>query len=513
MAKEKKICSVLELPLITTKAQRDNLDKRFEAVRRIYNTMLHDKITCYNVMTHSAEWMEIQKGIKAEFEKMEALNEGAAGKKKTVKKTDALKELYERKNRLLREYGFSEYDFNGAAIRYSKFYQKLVSSNVAAITIGQPMWMAYQKLLYGNGEKVSFRKYGEVTSIVSNNKSGIRFLQKEDGTYYILLSNRKARAKEVRLPVKGPSNTYEREMLSADIKQVRIVKKIEKGHRKYYCQLIVGRAPFEKMNAEGDLKHLIGDGMVGICIWRDTLYAVSDTRTLCVNLVPDQQAYTKQKESLSKQLEHLRRVNNPDNFNDDGTVKKGIIKENGKREKLTWHYSNHYKKIRKQLKELERRHKVQKDLLQNEVVIKLLSMGNTFRFAGTGFLTLKPEYDEEAPLSNAEYRKKKARRKSIQDAAPSTLLNKLDRKLQAAGLEPIERITIPEELYWYRHDKGKSDKELFAGEKILVNGSVIEQSIYRAFILRYFDTSLLVYHQKEIESAWEELLLAKELTV
>ena len=41
--------------------------------------------------------------------------------------------------------------------------------------------------------------------------------------------------------------------------------------------------------------------------------------------------YTAKREELSRKLEHLRRVNNPDNYNEDGTVKKGTIAENGKR--------------------------------------------------------------------------------------------------------------------------------------------------------------------------------------
>ena len=95
----------------------------------------------------------------------------------------------------------------------------------------------------------------------------------------------------------------------------------------------------------------------------------------------------------------------------------------------------------------------------------------------------KLEYDEENRLTNAEYKKKKDRRKSIEHNAPSQFLSYLDTKLALLNLPAIHRIKIPEELYWYRHDKYNSDKSYLPEQEVMIQGVCINQTIYRAFLI------------------------------
>ena len=487
--------SVLELPLFTEKWQEDELDKKFECARRIYNQMLSHNLKKYNEMIKTKEWRSLKEIVKEEL---------SSGSKK---KSERLKAAYARTNEILRENGFSEFDFLSQAVQFSKYYQKHISSTVASMSIGKPMWAAFEKLLFGNGEKVAFKKFDTLNSIASDNKSAIRLLQDEDGRYYIFCSNRKAKARPLTMYIKGPNTVYDREMISAKTKVVRIVRKIEKGRKRFYVQLTVEAAPFIKLDAEGNLKHPIGTGEVGIAIWRGILYAVSDTKILRVNMSPNANEFAEKREELSREIEHLRRVNNPQNFNEDGTIKKGIIGKDGKRHRLQWRESNHYKKKVAELKELHRKHTVEKDLLRNKVILELLSMGDVFHFADTSFLTTKPEWNEEEPLPNSEYKKKKARRRAIQEFAPAMMLTKLDMKLANRNLEPIYRHTLPDSLYWYRHDKGISDETLFAGESIEVNGTIVNQTMYRAFLIRHFDNEIKgLYDQKALEEEWEKFI-------
>lgn len=486
--------SIIELPLITEPWQQDILDKKMECSRCIYNEMLSMEWKKYKEMIKTKEWRSLNDTIREELQS-------------SGKKSERLKAAYARKNEIMRENGFSEFEFRSQAIIYSKYYQKHISSTMASIGIGVPMWTAFEKMFFGNGEKVSFKKFDSSVTLVSDNRSGIRFKRDDKGKYYILCSNHKAKAKQVNLYIKGPNTVYDTEMLDANVKLVRILKKIEKGKRKYYCQLTVERTPFLKMDAEGNLKHPIGHGNVGIAIWRGMLCAVSSDRTLCINLSPDTEAFTARRKHLSKKLEHLRRVNNPDNYNEDGTVKRGLIGEDGKRHRLKWHDSNHYKNIKAELKELYRKHNVAKTLLHNKIIIELLAMGDSFHFADTSFLTLKPEWDEYEPLSVSEYKSKKLRRKSIQESAPSTFLTKMDIKLSSRGLQPVHRHDIPENLYWYQHEKGVSDERLLAGENIVVEGKIINQTMYRAFLIRHFDNEVSGnYSQKALIDEWREFV-------
>lgn len=482
--------SILELPLILEEGQKNVIDKKIDCAKRIYNNMLSDNLKKYKEMIKTKEWRGLNDIIREELS-------GAA------KKSDRLKGAYARKNEIMRANGFSDFGFRSQVLEYSKYYQKHIPAIVARLSVGMPMWSAFEKLFFENGDMVHFKKFDDTMSLCSDNKSGIRFLQEESGRYYVFLSNRSAKAKEAKIYVKESLNMYEREMLfQAKIKKVCILKRLEKSKRSYYVQLTLRRAPFEKLDKEGNPLHPVREDRVGIAIWRGQLCAVSSKETYTVDLTPDAEEFEQRKQTLSRELQHLREVNNQQNYNEDGAIKNGIVDKNGKRCRLHWNESNHYKGVKQELRELHRVHAEQKDLHQRKIVWKLLSMGNEFYLADTSFITKKPEWDEEEPLPNSEYKKKKERRKSIPEAAPAALLTKLDLKLQGYGYEPVHRYKIPERLYWYHHEKGVSEEQFFPGEDILVNGKVINQTLYRALLIRHYEEAK-GYDQNGIEENWK----------
>ena len=303
MAKDKKICSVLTLPLVTEPWQKDALDLKMECVRKVYNSMLRDMLKKYHEMIKTKEWRQLNDTIRMELQKNDD------GKKK---KSPILQSVYDRKNQILRDNGFSEFGFISTVAQYNKYYQKHVSSSIAARCVATPMWRAFEKLLFGNGEKVSFKSFGSVTSIASEGRTGIRFVEEADG-YYVVFSNRVAKARVVKLKVKGPETVYDKEMLNAKIKMVRVIRKLQKGRREYYCQLTLECPPYLKKNADGGLVHPVGIGKVGICVWRNTLCAVSNSKVVKYNLVPNGDDFVLQRSELSKKMEEIHRRDNPDN--------------------------------------------------------------------------------------------------------------------------------------------------------------------------------------------------------
>ena len=506
--KEKKLRSIIELPLIVNRPYiSDNIDKRMEHARVIYNQAMAEKKRCYKQMSQTKEWRNLEQIIREELKKAETESKNNE-KKKKLSKSPRLQEAYERKNEIMNENGFTEFGIINTVAKYAKYYNKTIPSEVAAKTIAAPLWSAWQAFFFGKGESVYFKKQGTQNSLTSANKSGMRFIKHEDGTYTVLFTNQKAKAKPVEIMVKVPDNTYNKEMLSANIKQCRVVRRKEKTKYHYYVQLIVDRAPHIK-EKDGIPVHPLGKGRVGIAIWRGILCAVSDDKILVRKITYDLEQYERKREELSRKIEHLRRVNNPDNFNEDGTIKHGLIDENGKRVRLTWHYSSNYKKLREEKRELERKERVNRTLLHNTIVYELMEMGNEFTVMDMSFLTKKPEFDEQEPnkISNAEYRKKKQRRKAIQDGSPAELLEKLSKKLMAAGCAAVEKQTIPENLYWYQHMKGVSDKALYkGGETVTIDGVKINQTLYRAFLVRRFNQNVeKLYDQASLAEDWEKL--------
>ena len=485
--------SVIELPLEVEPWQAAAIDKKMECARKVYNQMLSKNLKKYGEMVKTREWKELCRVIREELSK------------EPKKKSEALKEAYARKNEIMKASGFSDFSFRSQAIAASKYYQKHVSSKMADMSIGHPMWAAFEKLFFGNGEAVHFKRAGEAMSLASDNKSGMRFVN-EGGSYFVVFSNMAARAKVVRVKVKGPKTEYDCAMLRANVKVLRVVKKIEKGRGHYYCQLTVDREPYAKVDENGELVHPIGEGPVGLAVWRDKLCAVSSDRTEIFSLSPYAPGYAEKRDELTRKLEHLRRVNNPDNYNEDGTVKNGIVGEDGKRHRLTWVETNHYKKVRAELRELHRVYVVKRNLHHNKIVWELLSMGDSFKFADTSFLTKKPEWDESEPAQPEECVKRKQRAKAIQECAPSELLAKLDAKLEGAHLAPIARHKLPEELYWYRHDVGTSGEDLFQGEQVVVHDEQVDQTLYRAYLALHYDEGAKRYDERALDDGWESFV-------
>ena len=110
-------------------------------------------------------------------------------------------------------------------------------------------------------------------------------------------------------------------------------------------------------------------------------------------------------------------------------------------------------------------------------------MGDEFYVAETEFSTEKEEFDEENRKTNAEYRKKKKKRKAIMAAAPYSFLTKLNNKAVANFGTGINKINIPESEYWYSHEYNTSREEDLAHLYVTVENQEILQTAYRAFLI------------------------------
>lgn len=415
-----------------------------------------------------------------------------------------IKELYAERNQSYKDIGLTEFGIISIVLKNSKYYSASVPSRMATLSVSGPLWSAFERLLYKNGENVSYKRFEFSNSIATDGKTGIRLLKDEKG-YYLLMSNRNAKAKEMRVRVGEPKTAFEKDMINRNIKIVRVVRRFEKSKYHYYMQLSVEGTPYLKKNDDGSLKHEAGKDLVSLSIWRNELYAVSDKEVRKFALSEGQEAFELEKDRLNKKMEKLRRENNPDNFEEDGTIKKGIIVD-GVKQRLVWKESVQYQELKKKKRNLERVHRVNRELLHRKISYSLLEMGSSFVFTKTSFKTNKPEFDEDERLTNTEYRKKKARRKSIQESAPYDLKQKLNSKLSTYGLPEIKELDIKDDLYWYRFDTDSQDRDKLNGEYITLLGKTCPHTAYRAFISRYYDEETQRYDQKAIADNWDKFI-------
>lgn len=471
-------CAVVQFPLCVDRDTGPVLDKKLKLGCMIYNTTLRLELNKYQSLIKTKVWRSNQDVIAQEYQKLES-----AGDRKKRKQSGELQKALSARNDMLNECGLTKFGVRKDAIQASKPYVKNISSNMAGISIGEPLWMALSALIYGNGKKVYFKSIRDFNRLESDNKSGMRLLQDEKG-YYLFFANQQAKTKKLKVYLKGTDRTdYDKNMLSRPIRRVALIRKKINGTYRYYCHVTVEGVPYVKTDKNGNRLHPVGKGRVGVTVYRGMVYAVGKTDVKIWNLCPGLNVYQQQRDELVREMEEIRRRLNPDNYNEDGTIRKQPEKG-----RLHWNVNCAYQNLLRQKNRLEWKEMENRRLLKNKIVYELLKMGDSFVTYDTSYITKKPDYDADNPLPLSQYREKAQRRRDIQEAAPAELMVRLNRKLVSEGKEPAAEIRVPKELWWYHHEKDRSDQEYYRGHHVNVCGHMIPEFLYRAFLVLYYDT-------------------------
>ena len=299
---------IVEFPLKTEKYQEDILNKRFEIGRHIYNSLVNVTQKHYKEMIKTKKYRTLLSSL--------------TGNKKSNK------EIWKQINDIRKQYGMSEYSFHEDVKQMQKYFKSNIDSFTAQ-KIAIELWKSYDKLFYGNGKKVYYKKYGEFNSLEGkSNTTGIRF--KDDMITW----------NGLKIPVViDYDNYYEYQAMQSKICYNRIVQKYVRNKYKYYVQIVWKGNPPVKIDTDtGEMKHYIGKGDIGIDIGTRTIAISSKSDVKILELADRVENIENQKEKLLRKMDRSRRVTNPNNYNEDGTIKKQGNK------KVAWIQSNHYMK-------------------------------------------------------------------------------------------------------------------------------------------------------------------------
>ena len=461
---------VVQFPLKTEKYQEDILEKRFKIGRYIYNSLVTITQNRYKEMIKTKRYRNL----------MDQLT-GDKTKDKPIWKEIGL---------MRKEYDLTEYSFH----KDVKPLQNHFSKNIDAFTaqkIATTLWKAYDKLFYGNGEAVHYKRYDEMTSLEGkSNKTGIRF--KDDTLVW----------KGLIIPVDiDYDNPYEYQALQSEIAYCRIVRKYIRNRYKYYLQIVFKGIPPKKIDkATGEIKHSIGKGDVGIDIGTSTIAYASSNEVKILELADKVQDIENQKRILLRKLDRSRRSMNPDNFNDDGTIKKQGNK------KVKWNYSNHYKKNKKQLKELYRKQadirKYQHECLANHIV----SLGDTIYVEKMSFSGLAKRAKKTEINDKGKYKRKKRFGKTIANRAPAMLLEIINRKLSYEDKTLIEIDTWAAKASQFNHADKTYTKKKLSQRWNYINGNKIQRDMYSAFLIMNINDDLQSFNIEKCNDRFDKFL-------
>ena len=438
---------IVQFPLKTEKYQEDILDKRFEIGRQIYNSLVNITQKRYKEMIKTKRYRNL-------------ISQLSGDKNKD-------KRIWKQINDTRKQFGMSEYSFYHDVTKIRRHF----SDNIDSYTtqrIASNLWKAYEKLFYGNGEYIHYKGYGFLNSLEGNsNAQGIRFRNNE------ILWN------VLKIPVAiDYNNYYENQALKLEIAYCRIIRKFVRKKYKYYVQIVFkGTPPIKVDNETGEVKHYIGEGDVGIDIGTSTIAYSSTTDVKILELANKVQNIENQKRRLLRKMDRSRRATNPNNYNEDGTIKKQCNK------KMVWNKSNHYIKCQNKLKELYRKQadvrKYQHECLANEII----SLGDTIYVEKMNFQGLAKRSTKTEKNEHGRFKRKKRFGKSIANRAPSMLLEIIDRKLSYYGRRLIKIDTWSAKASQFNHFDGTYNKKKLSQRWNDFNGIKVQRDLYSAFLI------------------------------
>ncbi len=425
-----------ELPLQTTPHDRAVLNVRLDAAKNLYNACLQETLRRADLMKEAKAY--------------QAARSLPRGKERTAafslcKTTHA----------------FSEYALHAEAAKIAQACW--IGDHLDSLTIQKISSKAFAGVaayVYGKKGRPRFKRRGSLVSVEGKtNTSGIRW---KDGQVW--WNGLKLQ------PVFDFKDKHgvEAHALTCRIKYVRLVKRTIRSETRWFVQLVVEGTPLQKA------QNLIGTGSVALDIGPSTVAGVSETEAFLVRFCDQVEQPWRELKILQRQQDRSRRNSNPDNYNSDGTIKKGSKK---------WVKSHRYLKQQQQLAEAQRKVAATRKKEHGTLSNKVIGMGTIIKTEKLSYKSLQKNYG-----------------RSVTVRAPGMFVTQLTRKAENAGgvVDLINtRKTRLSQVCLCDNVKKKSLEERIHS---CACGLVAQRDLFSAFLALYCNNNLLDIAQAR--SAW-----------
>ncbi|HCJ14839.1 MAG TPA: hypothetical protein DHV77_06650 [Erysipelotrichaceae bacterium] len=373
---------------------------------------------------------------------------------------------------------------------------------VFALTKAEDIWHGMEKCLYGDGGIIHFSKYGDLPCIrakqinrgISMSVKGNKLQFRLGKTMFGIQADDRFQQDEVDAVL-----SYLAEPENIDNKAVNtliedacyidtyrpcyatLVPKLIRGKYRLYLHLTIEGKAMPKYDKHGNPRHIYGKGAIGADIGTQTVAYTSDTEVGLKNLSErgnSIQTSERKERLLYRAMDRSRRATNPQNYNDDGTMKKG---------RKIWKYSNHYKLLKAKHSELCRINAVNRQLAINEDANHLRSLGDTFVTEPKNASRLMRRTKETTVNSKGKFNRKKRFGKSIKNRCHSGFPTAVERKFKATGGTYIE---VPNNYRASQYDHTADDyirKKLSDRLCKLRDGTEVQRDWYSSYLLYCYD--------------------------
>ncbi len=404
-------------------------------------------------------------------------------------------------------------------------------NSIFLLSRAEDVWSAVEKVLYSNGKALHFKKRGDLPELRAKQANRCIIITEKDGGLIFKYARKgipyKRNPKDLWLMDEiSAIETYLADSRTCDAHAIHemkshnniastyrpcfasIVCKKIRGKLRVYIHVTVEGTSLPKKTRGSAAKHKYRKGIVGCDIGTQTIAYTSDSAVGLENLAErgnSIQRIERQERLVLRAMDRSRRAMNPDNYNSDGTVRKG---------KKVWRKSNRYRRLQKRHQELCCIAAENRKLAINEQVHKMRSLGDVFVTEPKNAKKLQKRANPEEPLDkNGKPKRKKRFGKSIKNRCPGYFQAKVKQVFQNTGGKYIE---VPGKYRASQYDHTADDyieKKLSDRMYPLSDGTVVQRDWYSSYLMYSIDTNTLEINKKKCVTNFSEFYKKEQAMV
>ena len=461
---------ILEFKINIEPYQKDILDKEYCKCNRLYNNAARYAIKQINQLKRTKKYKLIIENFKKAKDKKER------------------KPFYDELKKLEEEYKLTRPDIEKyMKIGNKKAFNKSIKAQIFQ-SLAKELYLAINSSIY-KGTDLKYRKYGS-TNTLSSKSANCTILYNKDKNIF-KYDKKIFRLKDIR-----KRDCYVYEAKENEISNCKIVRKLIGNKYSYYLQVVFRGLPPKKLSR--------GEGNIGIDQGTSTIAYYKNDLIGFIELAPKVKEYNKEILKIQRSLERKLRLNNPENYNKDGTIKKGS----------KFKRSNNYKKELLKLKNLYRKrtiyvkeehNKLTNFIIQNsDTIIK-----ETLNFKALQKRSTKPteKQDKKSIIKDKKgnikeiykFKRKKRYGKSLNNHSPGYLDAQILKRADELGIDIIKVDMLKYRASQYRHDKDEYIKPKLSDRVKIIDGKKVQRDLYSAFLLNNYKDEEAIDREKCIK--------------
>lgn len=483
---------VLTLPLKVEPWQADILNKRYEHLRRIYNMVQRRLLRHYIYLSQQKAYRQCKDNDeKRTFWENHPITFKDFCDKNGNPAIVKFPYTYSRRSK-----SSGKKAPNGISNFVPKFKNRNIGSGLTYASLGINASMleelglrieqAWEKRIYDPKSKhISFKEEGNLNTFGCREKRGFSGYVL-DLSHMMLSININGRqhqlAQYLHLPINPNKELTEYEMYAlkdglSSVRKIMVSREYVRGRYKYYVQLTIkGEKPQKNRS--------LGKGSVGIDVGPSTV-AVSSLQGVSLDKLADKcDSIERDLWSINRKMDRSKRASNPSFFNTDGTY---IKQKKGERRK--WTFSNRYKHLKLERRELYRKQAAIRKQQHIDMANSLLSQGDDFIVENNPIDSWAKRAKETKKNKNGKNRCKRRFGKSIAHHAPAMFVSILQKKVRSLG-GTFSKVEIKNAATQFDFTNGEFTKHKLNERTVtLSNGRTHQRDMLSAFNLQHLRTN------------------------